>query len=210
MNILSGHIVLAQRGPGDEWTNLLFVIVMAVLWLVGGIIKAMKTKAENQQQTRQTPARKPSDQKRGAQQQAPTQRPQRPAAGPPRAAQQAPGAAKKRSTLEEMREAARRFAAEAEQSFKEETPKPKPTPRPPKQTKPSPKPQIYREAKAEIKPVGAPIMQSAGKGKPQDVFAQKPASEKLSDLVSDYADPEKLRKAILHYEILGPPISLRD
>ena len=31
----------------------------------------------------------------------------------------------------------------------------------------------------------------------------------ISDLVSDYTDPEKLRKAILHYEILGPPMSLR-
>jgi hypothetical protein len=115
---------------------------------------------------------------------------------------------KKRSTLEELREAARRFAAEAEQSFKEQTPKP--APRPPKQSTSTQRPQIYQEEKPEIKPVGAPIIQPAGQGKRQDVFAQKPASQRLSDLISDYDDPERLTRAILHYEILGPPLSLRN
>jgi hypothetical protein len=32
----------------------------------------------------------------------------------------------------------------------------------------------------------------------------------LSEILSDYDDPEKLRRAILHYEILGKPLSLRD
>ena len=36
-----------------------------------------------------------------------------------------------------------------------------------------------------------------------------PQAEYLSDILSDYEDPEKLRRAILHYEILGKPISLR-
>lgn len=32
----------------------------------------------------------------------------------------------------------------------------------------------------------------------------------LTEVLSDYADPEKVRKAILHYEILGKPLSLRE
>jgi len=32
----------------------------------------------------------------------------------------------------------------------------------------------------------------------------------LSEILSDYQDPESLRRAILHYEILGKPISLRE
>jgi len=32
----------------------------------------------------------------------------------------------------------------------------------------------------------------------------------LAELVSDYADPDHLRTAILHYEILGKPLSLRS
>ena len=32
----------------------------------------------------------------------------------------------------------------------------------------------------------------------------------LTEILSDYADPEKVRKVILHYEILGKPLSLRE
>jgi hypothetical protein len=32
----------------------------------------------------------------------------------------------------------------------------------------------------------------------------------LSEILSDYEDAEKLRRAILHYEILGKPVSLRE
>jgi hypothetical protein len=32
----------------------------------------------------------------------------------------------------------------------------------------------------------------------------------LPGILSAYADPEQLRTAILHYEILGKPLSLRD
>ena len=37
-----------------------------------------------------------------------------------------------------------------------------------------------------------------------------PRAKYLSEILSDYEDPEKLRRAILHYEILGKPLSLRD
>ncbi|MGA1979498.1 MAG: hypothetical protein ABSG99_02885 [Sedimentisphaerales bacterium] len=40
--------------------------------------------------------------------------------------------------------------------------------------------------------------------------AEIPRAEYLSEILSDYEDPEKLRMAILHYEILGKPMSLRD
>jgi len=35
-------------------------------------------------------------------------------------------------------------------------------------------------------------------------------SQYLSEILSDFENPESLRRAILHYEILGKPISLRD
>lgn len=34
--------------------------------------------------------------------------------------------------------------------------------------------------------------------------------ENLYDILPDFADPEKVRKVILHYEILGKPLSLRE
>ena len=39
--------------------------------------------------------------------------------------------------------------------------------------------------------------------------AEIPQTKYLSEILFDYDDPEKLRRAILHYEILGKPISLR-
>jgi hypothetical protein len=40
--------------------------------------------------------------------------------------------------------------------------------------------------------------------------AEMPQTKYLSEILSDYEDPEKLRRAILHYEILGKPLSLRE
>jgi len=47
---------------------------------------------------------------------------------------------------------------------------------------------------------------SKGKGMADKV----PGSKYLSEVLLDYADPDELRMAILHYEILGRPLSLRD
>jgi hypothetical protein len=43
-----------------------------------------------------------------------------------------------------------------------------------------------------------------------DTPEKKLESEDLPELVLDYTDPDELSKAILHYEILGPPVSLRN
>lgn len=40
--------------------------------------------------------------------------------------------------------------------------------------------------------------------------AEIPQTKYLSEILSDYDDTEKLRRAILHYEILGKPLSLRE
>jgi hypothetical protein len=47
-------------------------------------------------------------------------------------------------------------------------------------------------------------------GKRVAMPAEIPQAKYLSEILSDYDDPERLRKAILHYEILGKPLSLRD
>jgi hypothetical protein len=43
-----------------------------------------------------------------------------------------------------------------------------------------------------------------------DMPTEIPRAKYLSEILSDYDDTEKLRRAILHYEILGKPLSLRD
>lgn len=101
--------------------------------------------------------------------------------------------------LSDLREAARKFATEAEQAFQVQTTKPTP--------EPASKPQIQPETTPQVEPTIAPTKKL---GEEQAAAAEIPATHHLSDLLSDYADPDKLRRAILHYEILGPPLSLRD
>jgi hypothetical protein len=51
---------------------------------------------------------------------------------------------------------------------------------------------------SEMETIGVPI--------PSEI----PVPAYLAEILSDYADPEKIRKVILHYEILGKPLSLRE
>ncbi len=197
MSNLLTQLVLARRSSDDGWMNILVVVVMAAIWIVGGIIKATKTKPGDKQQPSRVPTRKPPADGRGIQQQMPGQA-QRPA-GPPQRPEQPLGAPQKRTMLTDLREAARKFAAEAEQAFKPQTTK--------STLEPALKPHIQSEATPLAEPVVAPIKGLADK---QAAAAGMPPTSHLSDLLSDYADPDKLRKAILHYEILGPPLSLRD
>jgi hypothetical protein len=51
-----------------------------------------------------------------------------------------------------------------------------------------------------------PEKATAGAAAPAEI----PRAKYLSEILSDYDDSEKLRRAILHYEILGKPLSLRE
>jgi hypothetical protein len=59
-----------------------------------------------------------------------------------------------------------------------------------------------------VKPQVQPNLEkvTAGVAAPAEI----PRAKYLSEILSDYDDPEKLRRAILHYEILGKPLSLRE
>lgn len=201
MSNLLAQIILARRSPGDNgWMNILVVIVMAVIWVVGGVVKAMKTKSQDQQQPGRVPPRKPPGQSMAVQQDMPAQA-QR-TAGPAQHRGQPSGVQAKRTTLADLRAVARRFAAEAEQAFQAQTTRP--TPKPPAA---APEPGVRPETMPSIPSAVEPIK---GLTQDQSAAAKMPPTELLSDLISDYTNPERLRKAILHYEILGPPLSLRD
>jgi hypothetical protein len=63
------------------------------------------------------------------------------------------------------------------------------------------KPQV---AKPQVQPKLEKI--TAGVAMPAEI----PQEKYLSEILSDYDDSEKLKRAILHYEILGKPLSLRE
>ncbi len=58
-------------------------------------------------------------------------------------------------------------------------------------------PEITAQPMQKLEPTGTSRLQEPS------------AAGHLPDLMLDYSDPEALRRAILHYEILGPPLSLR-
>lgn len=208
MSDLLAQIVLAQRDvEEDGWTNILVVIVMIVFWTITAVVKAMKTKSEQQERPSRVPNRKPPVRGRAGAEQRPGQARRRPSA-PAQRGERRPATETKRTTLADLREAARRFAAEAEQAFQPPTKTPTPAPAPtPERRQPPAKPEISFDALVEGEPVIPPI-KGVEEKRPEAVAV--PPSAFLSDLLSDYADRDKLRRAILHYEILGPPLSLRD
>ena len=196
MSDFLAQLILARHSDDEGWMNILVVVVMAVIWMIGGIVKAMKAKSGEEQQPGRASSRKPPAHGRAGQRQIPA-RPQRPAA--PGQPAQVP---KKRTTLADLRAAARKFAADAERAFQPETTAPTP--------KPS-QPISHSPARPETPPIIEPgVPPVKGLARKRAAKVQTPPMRQLSDLLSDYTDPDKLRKAILHYEILGPPLSLRD
>ena len=176
-------------GPGDEtdgWMNILLLMVLAVFWIVGSILKAASQKTQDKQ--KQPPIRKPVRKVR-----------------PPTT----------------VREASSSRPTKTVQS----RPQPRPRPAiPPMEVDTATRPQIAEPTKKTVsyppKPQAESVLQNlpefASKplveldhmrlGKPQKITEE----EELPELVLDFADPDELSKAILHYEILGPPVSLRN
>ncbi len=204
MSNLLAQMILARRSDDAEgWMNILFVVVVAAFWLVGGIVKAKAKKAENQdkEQLPRKPARKPPAPGRGAPQQL-LKRRDRPV-GPVQLREHRPGIQQPRTKLADLRAAARRFTAEVEQAARFQA------------IEPTPEPELSLPEQ-QIQPDLQELPQFTSKAVEQLEDEQVPArakmahAEYLSGLLSDYADPDELRRAILHYEILGRPLSLRE
>ena len=203
-NLLAQIILAGRSDDAEGWMNILFVIALAVFWAIGGIVKAKAKKPGGRdEQLPGKPVRKPPTHSREAREKMlrQLQRPSDSSRGQsqqPRPAKQQP-----RMKFADLQAAVRKFAAEAEQTFQPQSGKKTPVLKP-VVTEPQkpPKAAEYRE------PIGktAKGLQDKQAYEPE----QMPESEYLSELLTDYADPDQLRRAILHYEILGKPLSLRD
>ena len=201
--LLAQIIPLAQKDNVDSWMNILFVVVLAVFWIVGGIIKANKNKREGRQeeQTPLKPAHKPPARSKGLLEQIFEQarahvesaqdRPSRPSPQQPS------------TKLAAIRSAAQKYAAQVEQAAQLKTTKPTPEPE-----LPPPEPHIQPDIRDLPEYTDKAVKKLQAKH--VSVPAEITESRHLSEILSDYSDPDELRRAILHYEILGRPLSLRD
>ena len=219
MNAILAQFILVARGNDEGWMNILVLVLVAAVYGLGTILKAKKGK-KSQEQADEQQIRKPQRKPEGGRgvleqfvreiQQAfePTEdRESRPSAQPARPKVSRPQPAP----------AVRKYAAEAKQVSR---PKPLIPPVKPKrpglelsmpalQLQPEfeelPELQTGIEALPEV--TTKAVERLVGKRKS---MAEVPESKYLSEVLADFTDPEDLRMAILHYEILGRPLSLRD
>jgi len=151
MNFLPQIILAARNSNTKDWTNILFIVILAVFWTLGAVIKAKTKKSELQegQPTRKGSAKllqkRPVFQKRPVSRMPPTQ--------------------------------------------------PPPQVQPPHRKVARPQPVVQK-----VVPLAAY----------NDLKKQKAQPRHIIEPLLDFDDPGKLRKAILHYEILGRPLALRD
>ena len=210
MNYLLSQIVLAARNrDGKSWTNILFIVGLAVFWVIGGILKARanKTKQEGEEQLTSKPGFKPPDRagfaKPRAVEKTPYEQVQRPTARTPYRREPQPQIEPPRRKIARPELFVQKFVTEKEQAIPlgtiellEEPKLPPPTP----QVQPDlgELPQFTSKAVKGLEDMRVRTP------------AETPRAKYLAEILLDYADPEDLKRAILHYEILGRPLSLRD
>ena len=207
---LAQIIVIAR---GDEgWMNILVLVVLAAVYGLGALIKAKSNKTDDQAQKQQTrkPQRKPSAGGRGILEQI-FREIQQAAEGKP-TQETRPSSQTTRQQTARPQAAVRKYAAETKQARQTQSIS---TPVKSKLSKPTPQAQPDFEILSELD-TGTQLLPEyttnvvglAGKRKLMP--AQVAGSSYLSEVLSDYEDPDELKRAILHYEILGKPLALRD
>jgi len=158
MVFLSGQIYVIAQDEDGGWVQLLVFVVMAVIWALGGILKAKRLKDE---QREEEPQRQPARPKRAI------LRPEH----------RAVGIGEEKTTLR---------SAFLQNIF----------------------PDIEKQRPAKIiKPVETPVVI---KRKPLKTTLKRAEKEHIVEDILKLDNPDDLRRAILHYEILGKPLALRQ
>jgi len=216
MNALLAQFILLARGNGVEgWMDILVLVLVAAVYGLATILKAKKGKKvqeQSEEQQKRTPQRKPEG-GRGLLEQFVREIQRAVEPTEERKSRSSAQPAPKQVARPQPAQAVRKYTAEAKQVTR-----PKPISPPVEPKLPLPKTQVQPEFE-EIPELGTSILElpdftSKGVeelvGKGVDMPAEFIESRYLSEVLSDYADPDELRMAILHYEILGRPLSLRE
>jgi len=205
MNELLAQIIIAARNNDREgvgWMQILVFVILAVFYALGGIAKAKanKLKKQQQEQTGRKPGFKPPEGTGAPKtfQRTPYQQVQRPTDRIP-GRQPSQQVRPPRRKVARPQPAVQKLATKKEQDILPETLE-------------SPelsllRPQLQPSIEELPEFIGKPV--KGLREKHVGIPAEKPPAEYVHGLLLDYADPDKLRRAILHYEILGKPLALR-
>ena len=207
------QIFILARGDDQGWINLLIPVVVAIFWGINALVTAKKNKKGPAKPPGTAQGPRPGQQQRLGQR--PGQTPQRPASSS-RGVQSPAGGPT--------------IIRPPETRPSQTPPKPprRPMPRPAAPTdgwRPS-QPAITSVVDSSVMPSLTPVskptatlsqlQQILPPSKPKsDIAAETPTlgtvdSSSIDEIVSAYDDHDLLRLAILHCEILGAPISMRD
>ncbi len=209
MNEFLTEIILAARRKGTEnWMKILFPVLLALFWVISGILKARAKKAEDEKaggkQLGVKPGGKPAEsitkvgpfQKIRLAIEAEVQK-QRQFQAQQRQAQLA------QRKIMRPQPAAKEVAAETERATRiptlervKESKWEPPTPQVEPMIQKLPEFTVKTVRKLKDMRIEAPV--------------ETPQAKQLSEILLDYSDPDELKRAILHYEILGRPLALRD
>lgn len=190
MNYWLTQLVLAARNKGEDnvWMQILGFAILAIFYAVGSLIKAKtnKTAQEGKEQIPHKPVRKPPENTVGLQI-------LKQLFGLPEEAESSggpgPEVSKPQIVKQQVRPTVRKIM--------------RPQPAAGRKTPITVKPQ---EVLSQVQPKLEKVPGLTGE---DALSAEIPQTKYLSEILLDYDDPEKLRRAILHYEILGKPVSLR-
>ena len=209
MSELLAQIILAARNDdGQGWMNILFVVILAVFWAIGGLVKAKTKKAEGEKEKEEQFARKPLRKLKEA-----AERFQREVSELSRDRVYKPRERAEALHKESFQKAPRHAVPAARKEYR---PVAKPKRRKiarPIETLAEPK---FPQRTPHVGPDFEELPEFTSEAVKEmevnrvDMAAEIVQTKHLSEILSDYADPEELRRAILHYEILGRPLSLRD
>jgi hypothetical protein len=211
-NLLAQQILAARDKDFEGWTNILFIMVIGIFWVVGGILKAKANKSKQQEQ--EQPGRRPPESTRGvpkAFKQTPYQQAQRPVGRTPKSQPRPQQVQPSRRKIVRPQPAGRKPSIKTEEAIELPTLEALETP---KVSLPGPQLQADLEELPEFtvetveKDIRLSSVEALG-AKRIGIAGETPQTKYLAEILLDYDDPEKLRRAILHYEILGKPLSLR-
>jgi len=206
MNSFLAQIILAARRKDTEgWIQILVFVVLIVFYALGSIVKAKSRKLEQEEEEEEQLApkgpRKPPESLRRLQKE--SLRQARAPAGP------APSTGYERQIQPVRRKVVRPEPVVRKPLTKKKEPTPLPAIEMPEVSElPLLEPQV--EHGIEELPEFTTETLEKLEAKSLGFAAQKPVVEDVSRPVLDYTDADELTRAILHYEILGRPLSLRD
>jgi hypothetical protein len=204
MKELFAQLILARNDDVESWMNILFVVIIAVFWALGGILKA---RAKNVKEETKEP---PSDKATRSRSPRSTGLGKELFKQPGRSKTVSPGLSRQyRRQIEQLR---RRVSPRLISLSMGTEKKPAVFPLEKTTVKPrmsKPMPEIQMPAEERLELASEPVIESKDKYKYTAAQQEMPGVPFALESLLDYTNSDELKKAILHYEILGKPLSLR-